>query len=145
MSTALRTIQSGETPEAEPQAVQPEIPEAARREQKTTPTEVSTPPRPKACRNAKAERDAQEQRIVVQRSQTLAWAEDRISRNRAAMARCVQDETCAIDAERVLALQESIGASEAAYSAAYEQIGVMEAELFSIDERIRSACGLPDR
>lgn len=143
MSTALRSIQNGETPEAAVEAAPPAIPEAARRE--APEVEVTRPKDPAECRLAKAERERQEMRIEAQRGTGLANAEARISRARAAMSNCVGDDSCAIDGKRVLELQSSLVSAEAAYEVAYKQIGVLEADLFAIDKRIRQACGQPDR
>ncbi|HJN74126.1 MAG TPA: hypothetical protein QGF58_09365 [Myxococcota bacterium] len=145
MSTALRSIQSGETPNVAPEAERPEIPEAARREESAPETATTTAKSPKECRAAKAQRQRQEERIDQQRGGVLASAESRISRARTAMSACVGDQECAIDGKRVMALQEAIVGAEASYENAYEQIGVLEAELFEIDQQIRNACGQPDR
>ena len=95
MSTALRSIQSGETPTAEPEQEQPEVPDEARRSSQGRPTETvetTAVKKPRECRQAQADREAMEALIHKQRGSARASAEERISRARAAMSRCGGDE-----------------------------------------------------
>lgn len=146
MRSALTQLQQGGTPEnVPPEGSPPDVPQAVAERRAPPVASDEGAQDPAECKRARARREAQEKRIYEARGASVYAAEDRVNAADAAMARCVQDTECAIDGKKVNELMERQQAADRAYAAAIDQVGVLEAALFEIDQEIGRSCGLPGR
>lgn len=108
------------------------------RDAPTAPSSEDTSP---ACKSAKAKREKQEKRIYDKRVAVVDASDARLATAQSSMTSCISNMECATDGKRVMELQERIASAEASFEAALDAVGVLEAQLFAIDEEIRTACG----
>ncbi len=131
--------QKKESPEVAPDYPDPPpVSEPQREDAKPPASEDNSP----ECKKAKARREKQEKRVYNKRV-SVNVSEERHNTAKSAMSGCVNNIDCATDGVRVMDLQEKIASAEASYEATLEQVGVLEAELFDIDQEIKKACGRP--
>jgi hypothetical protein len=138
LSQALGRDPAPEAPKEEAELPEPPAEASPTRDAPTAPSSEDTSP---ACKAAKAKREKQEKRIYDKRVAVVDASDARLATAQSSMTRCISDLECATDGKRVMELQERIASAEANFEAALDAVGVLEAELFTIDEEIRAACG----
>ncbi len=96
----------------------------------------------KACRTARKSRDRLKERVAQAYEREVRPAEERAYQTQVALDACLKDMGgCGADARRYKAVAERAGSSERALQAKIDQIGVLSAQLYPLNEEVTKACG----
>ncbi len=123
---------AGETPQ-----LPTELPDLVAPEPQPEPEVRETP----ECTQARAELRAEREAVDARRAREIASAERSLASGQLAMQNCIKTSPCNEDAKLMAVAQEKEEAAEAAYQAAMQRVGQIEAGLFQYEQAVDRACG----